>query len=139
MKPMKRIGLIILVLICLISGCIDTNNLKESNEKEGEIINEGSIIGSWSQKETNSKLIFLSNDSFKWLSSTGYSDGTWKIENNKTLVLTMDVWDYSSNSDGEYIGPEKVSFGKISDNILSFTTINDDSEKGFPVGKFIPE
>ncbi|MDR2945022.1 MAG: hypothetical protein LBU81_08125 [Methanosarcinales archaeon] len=142
---MKFKSLTILMFLALagsvFSGCIGTDSFIELNDKtviiNRAVIDDNTIIGTWVQEETNSKLVFLNNCSFKWISDSGYYDGTWRIENNTSLILKMDVWDYDQNPK-EYTGTDDVSFGSVKGNVLVFSSINDDPEIGFPAGEFIP-
>jgi hypothetical protein len=147
----SKINLLLAFLFLIVltfSGCLGSDKnaeitkTTETNEIaviNRNLINDNTIVGSWVQSSTGSKLVFLSNYSFVQILDNSYSNGAWRIENGNTLVLTMETWDYSQNIFGEYIGKEDVSFGTVSDGVLSFSSINDNPVTGFPSGDYLPE
>ncbi|MDR2945023.1 MAG: hypothetical protein LBU81_08130 [Methanosarcinales archaeon] len=144
----KRVGVLVLLIISAFSGCIgngidsDVTDIDDKNPVviERGIITDDMILGGWIQTEYNYKLAFLENSTFGEIHDNGsYYSGTWRIENNTTLILTMETYDYSSNLSGESLGKEDVSFGSIKNGVLSLTSINEDPLSGFPAGDFVQE
>jgi len=123
----------LILVVSLFSGCIGSDDIFSDSDNVS-VINDEVILGVWIQNETNEKLIFLNNHTFVRTLNADYS-GTWRIENNK-LILNSETWDYSQNIFGDYLGREDVSFGTIKNEVLSFTSINDDPLVGFPFGDF---
>lgn len=156
-----KILVVLAVLATLmISGCLgtdDNSSLNDDNSSlnggnsslnendtpviiERETITQSIVIGDWVQSELGYKLVLLNNHTYvQIINASYYSTGTWRIENNNTLILTAETWDYTQNINGEYIGEEDVSFGTMKNGVLSFSSINEDVFRGFPAGNFVAE
>ncbi|WNY28858.1 hypothetical protein MmiEs2_10660 [Methanimicrococcus stummii] len=141
-----KMGLLFVLVFAALafSGCLGTEDV--GGEGEGSLavinktlINDETIVGSWVQPSTGCKLVFLSDHTFVRIFNNSYYNGTWRIENSNMLILTMETWDFSENISGEYLGEDDVSFGTVSNNVLTFTSINEDFDSGFPSGEFLPE
>ena len=139
----SKIGLLLISLVLfgvlIVSGCLDSGNFSKMGETpkiNKTVIDDSTVVGSWVQYSTGSKLVFLSDYSFVRILDKNYINGTWRIENSNMLVLTMEAWDYDQNGAEEYVGEKDVSFGSISGDVLSFTSVNEDPVSGFPFGDY---